>query len=135
MKTALDKRGIDHSRALERSELEALMVQSGKGAVHDSTGRDVPRKADGTPDRRFTVNRAAPAPRETGPLKKDGTPDRRFKANRAPSTGGLFGGFGGGGGGPLKADGEFVDFNGITRHLHITQLHPGTPDMRFKANW
>lgn len=41
----------------------------------------VPLKKDGTPDKRFKVNKAgAAAP--VKPLKKDGTPDKRFKANK-----------------------------------------------------
>ena len=41
-----------------------------------------PTKADGTPDKRFKANKAAPAAAPAGPVKKDGTPDKRFKANK-----------------------------------------------------
>ncbi len=40
-----------------------------------------PKKADGTPDKRFKENKAnAAAP--AGPVKKDGTPDKRYNANK-----------------------------------------------------
>jgi hypothetical protein len=70
----------------------------------------IPLKKDGTPDMRFSVNKAAVARPSSarGPVKKDGTPDMRFSSNKAaaarPSSAP----------GPLKKD--------------------GTPDMRFSSN-
>lgn len=46
-----------------------------------TTTTAAPLKADGTPDKRFKANKAAPAT-PAGPLKKDGTPDKRYKANK-----------------------------------------------------
>lgn len=39
-----------------------------------------PKKADGTLDKRYKVNKERTAP--AGKLKKDGTPDRRYKENK-----------------------------------------------------
>lgn len=41
-------------------------------------------KKDGTPDKRYKMNKAA-TPATAGPMKKDGTPDKRYKANKTAS--------------------------------------------------
>lgn len=41
-------------------------------------GAGTPLKADGTPDKRYKVNKAV-----ARHVKKDGTPDKRFKENKA----------------------------------------------------
>ncbi|MBL0359069.1 MAG: hypothetical protein IPP72_20380 [Chitinophagaceae bacterium] len=41
---------------------------------------DAPKKADGTLDKRYKVNKQKLVP--SGKLKKDGTPDKRFKENK-----------------------------------------------------
>ena len=41
-------------------------------------------KKDGTPDKRYKMNKAA-TPAAAGPMKKDGTPDKRYKANKKAS--------------------------------------------------
>lgn len=39
-----------------------------------------PIKKDGTPDKRYSVNKKQAAAK--GPVKKDGTPDKRYKTNK-----------------------------------------------------
>jgi hypothetical protein len=41
---------------------------------------EAPKKADGTLDMRYKVNKEKK--KASGPLKKDGTPDKRYKANK-----------------------------------------------------
>ena len=41
-----------------------------------------PKKADGTLDKRYKVNKAKANTEAAGPVKKDGTPDKRYKANK-----------------------------------------------------
>ena len=82
-------------------------INSGSAHYSVSSNPTGPLKADGTPDMRFSANRAssytppsAPSPRSSylsshssGPLKKDGTPDMRYAANRSSGGGGGGGGY------------------------------------------
>ncbi|RYE32789.1 MAG: hypothetical protein EOP42_08995 [Sphingobacteriaceae bacterium] len=57
---------------------------SGSTATTQNTRNGVGVKKDGTPDKRYKMNKAE-KPAQTGPMKKDGTPDKRYKANKATS--------------------------------------------------
>ena len=77
------------------SEARRYEQQRQSSAAHPSSSARGPLKADGTPDMRYSVNKAAydgggfsgsacysVSSNPNGPLKADGTPDMRFKANR-----------------------------------------------------
>ncbi len=49
-----------------------------------TTANAVKLKADGTPDKRYTANKAKKA--VAGPTKKDGTADMRYKANKEAAS-------------------------------------------------
>ncbi|RYE19463.1 MAG: hypothetical protein EOP42_29015 [Sphingobacteriaceae bacterium] len=46
-----------------------------------NTKSGIGMKKDGTPDKRYKMNKAA-TPATAGPTKKDGTPDKRYKTNK-----------------------------------------------------
>ncbi len=51
------------------------------GGTMSSKKSSVMMKKDGTPDKRYKMNKMEkPAP--VGPMKKDGTPDKRYKTNK-----------------------------------------------------
>ncbi len=57
------------------------------GTMHtttQNTKKGVGMKKDGTPDKRYKMNKAE-KPAQAGPMKKDGTPDKRYKANKTAS--------------------------------------------------
>ena len=95
---------------------------------------EVPLKKDGTPDRRFKVNRNTLKSRSQGntveeketlqakevPLKKDGTPDRRFKVNRNTLK--------------SRSQGNTVDEKATPQAEDVPLKKDGTPDRRFKVN-
>ena len=57
-----------------------MQVQSAPLQEKKSAAQAAPKKADGTLDMRYKVNKEKK--KASGPLKKDGTPDKRYKANK-----------------------------------------------------
>ncbi|WP_298739471.1 hypothetical protein [uncultured Chitinophaga sp.] len=49
-----------------------------KNRTEQTTAANKPLKKDGTPDKRYKVNKTT----IKGPVKKDGTPDMRYKSNK-----------------------------------------------------
>ena len=50
-------------------------------ATSQSSKSGIGMKKDGTPDKRYKMNKAE-TPATAGPTKKDGTPDKRYKNNK-----------------------------------------------------
>lgn len=53
-------------------------------ATSSTSKSGIGMKKDGTPDKRYKMNKAEKTA-TAGPMKKDGTPDKRYKANKTAS--------------------------------------------------
>ena len=116
------------------SNKSPLKSASKEKATLNPQETEVPLKKDGTPDRRFKVNRNTLKTRSQGntveeketlqakevPLKKDGTPDRRFKVNRNTLK--------------SRSQGNTVEEKATSQERDVPLKKDGTPDRRFKVN-
>ncbi len=69
--------------AKKNAPAKVVKMEKAKPAAVAAPAADAaaPKKADGTPDKRFKANKAKTE--ASGPVKADGTPDKRFKANKS----------------------------------------------------
>jgi DNA invertase Pin-like site-specific DNA recombinase len=72
--------GIASAQQVKKKiEPTAAKIEKAKPAAAAATTA-TPKKADGTPDKRFKANKEKKTPE--GKLKKDGTPDMRYSENK-----------------------------------------------------
>ncbi|MGI4749907.1 MAG: hypothetical protein ACRYFB_04675 [Janthinobacterium lividum] len=64
------------------AQTPATRTTSTAASTMQNAKSGVGMKKDGTPDKRYKMNKAQKAA-SAGPMKKDGTPDKRYKANKA----------------------------------------------------
>lgn len=66
------------SASVSMAQNPASTKPAKKDKTEKTTAANAPLKKDGTPDKRYKVNKTD----IKGPVKKDGTPDMRYKSNK-----------------------------------------------------
>jgi len=129
-----DMRLKSNRKEAGHSNKSPLKSASKEKATLNPQETEVPLKKDGTPDRRFKVNKNTLKSHSQGntveeketlqakevPLKKDGTPDRRFKVNKNTLK--------------SRSQGNTVEEKATSQERDVPLKKDGTPDRRFKVN-